>query len=29
VFDAGWYATQEEICEGVTADMPGAEDCGV
>ena len=29
VFDAGWYATQEEICEGVTAEMPGAEDCGV
>jgi D-xylose transport system substrate-binding protein len=29
VFEAGWYATQEEICEGVTADMPGAEDCGV
>jgi D-xylose transport system substrate-binding protein len=29
VFEAGWYATQEEICEGVTADMPGAEACGV
>jgi D-xylose transport system substrate-binding protein len=29
VFAAGWYATQEEICDGVTADMPGAEDCGV
>jgi D-xylose transport system substrate-binding protein len=29
VFEAGWYATQEEICEGVTEDMPGAEVCGV
>jgi D-xylose transport system substrate-binding protein len=29
VFEKGWWATQEEICEGVTADMPGAEDCGV
>jgi D-xylose transport system substrate-binding protein len=29
VFDAGWYATQEEICEGVTAEDPGAGPCGV
>jgi D-xylose transport system substrate-binding protein len=29
VFDAGWYATQEEICDGVTADDPGAVPCGV
>jgi D-xylose transport system substrate-binding protein len=29
VFDAGWYATQEEICDGVTADDPGGEVCGV
>ena len=29
VFEAGWYATQEEICDGVTADDPGAEACGV
>ena len=29
VFDAGWYATQEEICDGVTADDPGAGPCGL
>jgi D-xylose transport system substrate-binding protein len=25
--DAGWYATQAQICEGVTADSPGAAVC--
>ena len=25
--DAGWYATKEDICEGVTADSPGAAVC--
>jgi D-xylose transport system substrate-binding protein len=29
VIDAGWYATQEDICEGVTADDPGAAVCGL
>ena len=29
VFDAGWYAPQEEICAGVTAEDPGAGPCGV
>jgi D-xylose transport system substrate-binding protein len=29
VFDAGWYATQEEVCDGVTADDPGAGPCGL
>jgi D-xylose transport system substrate-binding protein len=29
VFDKGWWATMENVCEGVTADMPGAEDCGM
>jgi D-xylose transport system substrate-binding protein len=27
--DAGWYATEEEVCEGVTADSPGAAACGM
>ena len=27
--DAGWYATEEEICEGVTAETPGAAVCGL
>jgi D-xylose transport system substrate-binding protein len=27
--DAGWYATEEEICEGVTAESPGAAACGL
>jgi ABC-type sugar transport system substrate-binding protein len=26
--DAGWYATQDQVCEGVTADSPGAAVCG-
>ena len=25
--DAGWYATRDDICEGVTADDPGAAVC--
>ncbi len=25
--DAGWYATKDDICEGVTADSPGAAVC--
>jgi D-xylose transport system substrate-binding protein len=25
--DAGWYATKEDVCEGVTADSPGAAVC--
>ncbi|HET6381371.1 MAG TPA: substrate-binding domain-containing protein [candidate division Zixibacteria bacterium] len=29
VIDAGWWVTKEQICEGVTADDPGAEACGV
>jgi D-xylose transport system substrate-binding protein len=29
VISAGWYATKEDICKGVEADDPGAEDCGV
>lgn len=27
VFDAGWYATKDQICEGVTEDAPGWEPC--
>ncbi len=29
VINAGWWVTEEDICEGVTADNPGAEACGV
>jgi D-xylose transport system substrate-binding protein len=29
VLEAGWYATEEDICEGVTADDPGAAACGL
>jgi D-xylose transport system substrate-binding protein len=29
VINAGWWVTKDEICEGVTADDPGAEACGV
>jgi D-xylose transport system substrate-binding protein len=29
VFDAGWYATQEQVCDGVTAEDPGAAPCGM
>ncbi len=29
VFDAGWYATKEDICKDVTSSMPGAAACGV
>ncbi len=25
--DAGWWATKDDICEGVTADDPGAAVC--
>ncbi len=25
--DANWYATKDDICEGVTADNPGAAFC--
>ena len=25
--DAGWYATRDDICEGVTAESPGAAVC--
>ena len=27
VFDAGWYVTKEDICEGVTEEHPGYEPC--
>jgi D-xylose transport system substrate-binding protein len=27
--DKGWYATKDDICKGVKAGDPGAEDCGV
>jgi D-xylose transport system substrate-binding protein len=27
--DNGWYATQDDVCEGVTADSPGAAVCGL
>ena len=27
--DAGWYATEEQVCEGVTAESPGHAACGL
>jgi D-xylose transport system substrate-binding protein len=27
VINAGWYATKDDICEGVTEENPGFEDC--
>ena len=27
--EAGWYATEQDICEGVTAESPGAAACGL